>query len=59
MEYYRFLHRKKIKSAYLKYFILDNYTANADAYYRKLVDMNDTSVNDIVKVFEEVRNIDS
>ena len=37
---------------------LDNYTANADAYYRKLVDINDASVQDIENIFNKVKTID-
>ncbi len=33
---------------------LDNYTAEADKYYRKLIDVNDASVKDIEKIFDDV-----
>ena len=33
---------------------LDNYTAEADKYYRKLIDVNDASVKDIEKIFNDV-----
>ena len=33
---------------------LDSYTAEADKYYRKLIDINDASVKDIEKIFDDV-----
>lgn len=38
---------------------LDNYTANVDEYYRKLIDINDASVRDIEKIFAKVGELDS
>lgn len=37
---------------------LDSYTAEADKYYRKLIDINDASVKDIEKIFTDVYNVD-
>lgn len=37
---------------------LDNYTGCVDDYYRKLIDINDTSVKEIEKIFEDVYRID-
>lgn len=37
----------------------DQYTAKVDEYYRKLIDINDASVKDIEKIFDEVYGIDS
>lgn len=37
---------------------LDSYTAEADKYYRKLIDINDASVKDIEKIFTDVYNAD-
>ncbi len=37
---------------------LDNYTANVDKYYRKLIDINDASIKDINKIFEKVYSVD-
>lgn len=41
------------------YLNLDNYTANVDAYYRKLIDINDASVRDIKNIFEKVYKVDN
>lgn len=37
----------------------DLYAGNVDTYYRKLIDINDASVADIEKIFENVYGIDS
>lgn len=37
----------------------DQYTCKVDEYYRKLIDMNDASVKDIERIFDEVYKIDS
>lgn len=37
----------------------DQYTGRVDAYYRKLIDMNDASVKDIEKIFTKVYSIDA
>lgn len=36
----------------------DQYTGKVDEYYRKLIDINDSSVQDIEKIFDEVYEID-
>ena len=38
---------------------LDHYTANVDAYYRKLIDINDATVKDIRRIFDNVRELDA
>ncbi|MCM1287909.1 MAG: DUF2974 domain-containing protein [Clostridium sp.] len=37
---------------------LDNYTAEANEYYRKLIDINDAGVQDMEKIFTDVYNAD-
>lgn len=37
---------------------LDNYTAEADKYYRKRIDINDAGIKDIEKIFTDVYNVD-
>ena len=37
----------------------DLYAGNVDSYYRKLIDINDASVKDIEKIFENVYSLDS
>ena len=36
----------------------DRYTGNVDAYYRKLIDMNDSTAKDIEKIFQTVYTVD-